>query len=75
MEILDHTDDHQATFMNHIYEALIGKGVVISLSNGQYMGGVLTQYNGYVIKLTASAASITNTYIPVGSIVAVSSND
>lgn len=73
MQILQHTDEHRPTFMRDVFEALIGKNVVINTNGAFCQGGILDSYNGHVIKLTGHNGM--NTYIACDKIVSISSAD
>lgn len=75
MEVLKHTDDHQATLMRDVFEALEGKEVIVWLDGCHTpLGGKLEKYNGQILQLTSPHAT-KNTYIPVGVVVAISSDE
>lgn len=73
MQILQHTDEHTPTLMRDVFEALIGKKVVINTNGPMYQGGTLDSYNGHVIKLTGCDGM--NTYVMCDRIVSISSAD
>ena len=71
MQILDHTDEHQPTFMRDIIANLIGEYVMVFLDGGQNpLGGKLQAYNVSVMHLTNENGS-KNTYIPGNKIIAI----
>ena len=67
------TPNDQLPTMRFIYESLIGEKVVVWLEGKTQLGGKLKDYNGVLIQLDGESGSISNTYIPVDKIIAISS--
>ena len=73
MNILQHTNEHQPTRMVDIYEALIGEDVVVFTTGVTPLAGKFVDYNGQLLHLTSNIG-VKHTYIPVWSVLAISSD-
>ncbi len=75
MKILQHTDDHQPTYMADVYEHFIGKKILVATVAGSYIRGTLEDWNGYMLKLVSTdsnpereATVEVAQYLPVSSV-------
>lgn len=73
MKLLQHTDDHQATYMRDIYEPLLGSIVNVFTKGSHIIRGTLQDYNTILIHIT-NQTGLHNTYIKCDEVVAISSD-
>lgn len=58
MNLLDHTDEHQATMMRDVIPTLIGQWVVVHTNgSGIAIQGTLKEYNGNLLRVENSSSS------------------
>lgn len=71
MQILDHTDEHQPTFMRDVYSALVGEQVFVYI-NGNSFAGELVSYNGAILHVLGH--NKINYYFFQENVIAIGSN-
>ena len=73
MNILDYTEDHQATHMRDVIPTLIGKWVCVYVGGSNNIQGFLREYNGSLLKLDTTNGS--SSYIRSDAVLAITGED
>lgn len=71
MNLLDHTDEHQATMMRDVIPTLIGQWVIVYVDgSGHTIQGTLREYNGTLLRVENTSER--NYYVRSDSVLAIS---